>query len=167
MTAKDVIMLNSLPEGLTPLRSVDPETPLLEVLPKLLDAPGRVLSVAREDDFLGIINQVSMLEGLGRLIAERDDSSILTVECPAEQYSASALAHAVEDADAHLVDLISRPAENGNVRVMLRVRSEDPGPAASSLERYGYSVIERSEGESGVSDILAERLANLQALINV
>lgn len=167
MTAKDVIMLNSLPEGLTPLRSVDPETPLLEVLPKLLDAPGRVLSVAREDDFLGIINQASMLEGLGRLIAERDDSSIITVECPAEHYSASALAHAIEDADAHLVDLISHPAENGNIRVMLRVRSEDSSPAASSLERYGYSVVECTSGDSGATDILAERLANLQALINV
>ena len=140
MTAKDVI---STHHDLLPMRSVDQEMPLLEVLPHLLDAPGRLLGVAGEDGApVGVIDEVSMLEGLGRLIAPRDDSSVLLVECAPHDYSASLLARAVEDVDAHLVDLISHPADRGMMHVTLRVRATDPTQAAMSLERYGYHVIE-------------------------
>lgn len=168
MRAKDVISPRQSQTPLLPMKTVEADMPLLEVLPHLLDAPGRMLGVRNEGDDLGIIDEVSLLEGLGAFIAERDDSSVVTVECLPSQYSASSLAHAVEDADMHLVDLISHPAEDGMVRVTLRVRSEDPSAAIGSLERYGYRVV---EGHSGVhdaaADLLSERIASLQALMNV
>lgn len=167
MTAKDIISLTPSPEKLLPIKSVDAETPLLDVLPRLLDAPGRLLGVSSEEKMLGVIDEISMLEGLGHLIAERDDSSVITVECMPEHYSASAIAHAVEDADIHLVDLISYPSDRGRLRVMLRVRSLDPTPVIGSLERYGYNVVEATQSENAVTDTLAERLASLQALMNV
>lgn len=142
--------------------------PLLEVLPHLLDAPGRLLGVSNHDgEPLGVIDQISLLEGLGRLIAPRDDSSVLVVECAPHDYSASLLARAVEDVDAHLVDLISHPAAGGMLHVTLRVRTTDPTQAAMSLERYGYRVLESTHGSEIGSAILAERLASLQALMNV
>lgn len=168
MTAKDVISRNSNPEHLLPMKTVDPQMPLLEVLPHLLDAPGRLLGVVGGDgEQMGIIDQISLLEGLGRMIATRDDSSVLTVECNPRDYSASQLAHAIEDADVHLVDLISAPSDKGKLRVTLRVRALDPTAAIHSLERYGYEVVESGSAESEVDSILAERLASLQALINV
>lgn len=167
MRAKDIISNRNNTPKLLPMRSVDSEMPLLEVLPQLLDAPERLLGVSHDGDALGVIDEISMLEGLGRMIAERDDSSVVTVECQPAQYSASTLAHAVEDAGFHLVDLISHPSEGGMIRVTLRIRSLEPMPAISSLERYGYKVIEVSTHNDAQSDLLAERIASLQALINV
>lgn len=167
MRAKDILSSRNKELPLLPMKSVDSEMPLLEVLPHLLDAPGRLLGVSQEGEALGFIDEVSLLEGIGRMIAERDDSSVITVECQPSQYSASSLAHAVEDAGFHLVDLISHPAEEGMIRVTLRVRSIDPMPVISSLERYGYRVIDRSARMDAQSALLAERIASLQALINV
>ncbi|MDE6236183.1 MAG: hypothetical protein K2M56_10585 [Muribaculaceae bacterium] len=167
MRAKDIISTRNMESRLLPMKTIDSEMPLLEVLPHLLDAPGRLLGVNHEGEEVGVIDEVSLLEGFGRLIAERDDSSVVTVECQPSQYSASALAHAVEDSGFHLVDLISHPAENGMLRVTLRVRSLDPMPAISSLERYGFRVVDMAPKEDAQSAILAERIASLQALMNV
>ncbi|MDE5653945.1 MAG: hypothetical protein K2I48_10890 [Muribaculaceae bacterium] len=167
MRAKDVISPRRPESALLPMKTVDSEMPLLEVLPHLLDAPGRMLGVDEEGESIGVIDEVSLLEGLGQLIAPRDDSAVVTVECQPSQYSASSIAHAVEDADIHLVDLISHPASDGMLRVTLRVRTLDPTPAIHSLERYGYRVVEARNGNDTMSDILSERLASLQALMNV
>ena len=167
MTAKDVLSVHDNANPLLPMKNVDASMPLLEVLPHLLDAPGRLLGVLDCGDCIGVIDEISMLEGLGRLIAARDDSSVLTVECRDDQYSASSISHAVEDVDAHLVDLISRGDSDGKIRVTLRVRANDPEAAARSLERYGYRVVESSGAMSPQSEVLAERLASLRALINI
>lgn len=167
MRAKDIISVHNSRPKLLPMRSVDSETPLLEVLPQLLSAPEHLLGVSHDGDALGVIDEISLLEGLGQMIAERDDSSVVTVECLPSQYSASTLAHAVEDAGYHLVDLLSHPAENGMIRVTLRIRSLEPMAAISSLERYGYKVVEADSRNNAGAELLAERLASLQALINV
>lgn len=168
MRAKDVLSPRRPETPLLPMHRVDSEMPLMEVLPHLLEVPGRVLGVVEGEREIGFIDETSLLEGLGEFIAARDDSSILTVECSPAEYSASSLAHAVEDADIHLVDLISHPAEGGMVRVTLRVRAEDPSAAISSLERYGFRVVEgHSAGYNADVALLSERIASLQALMNV
>lgn len=140
---------------------------LLEVLPRLLDTRSRELTVTEDGKVLGIIDESSMLEGLGRMIAARDDSSIITVFCSPADYSASRLAHAVEDTDAHLVDLLTTPASDGMIKVTLRVRSSDPTAAAASLERYGYNV-EACYGDYSRSDLVSiDRLLELKAFIEV
>lgn len=143
--------------------------PLFDVIPRLLDDKKRELTVMEEGEPLGIIDQTSLLEGIGRMIAARDDCSVITVECDPQNYSASSLAHAVEDSDAHLVDLISAPGENGLITVTLRVRHSDPTAAVRSLERYDYHVIEaHSSGDNFQNlEIATERLLALQALMNV
>lgn len=168
MTAKDVLSTRVNENPLLPMKKVDSGMPLLEVLPRLLDAPGRLLGVMDSGADVGVIDEGSLIEGLGKLIASRDDSSVLTIECRPEQYSASLIAHAVESADAHLVDLLSSASPDGMVRVMLRVRALDPEGAARSLERYGFIVVAMSgDSVSEESRILAERVASLQTLLNV
>lgn len=145
---------------------------LLEVLPRLLDTGSRELSVVEETlegrrEQLGIIDQSSMLEALGRMLPARHDCSIITVDCPPADYSASRLAHAVEDTDAHLVDLLTSPGDDGRIRVTLRVRSADPSAAAASLERYGYSV-EACYADYTRSDMIGlERLLELKTILEV
>lgn len=169
MTAKEILSVQKRENVDKPACRVEADMPLLEVLPRLLDTPAREVEVSEDGVSLGVIDQTSMLEGLGRMIAARDDCSVITVECRPEDYSASSLARAVEDSDAQLVDLFTAPGENGSMKVTLRVRHQDPSAAVRSLERYDYHVIEAHGAGSDLreSELTAERLLSLQILLNV
>ncbi|MDE6392160.1 MAG: hypothetical protein K2L59_02670 [Muribaculaceae bacterium] len=167
MIARDAISRIRKTGADMPVRTVGEDTNLLDVLPRLLDAPGRELLVEGRDGAVGVIDQTSLLEALGRMIAARPDCSVIELECAPADYSASHIARAVEDADVHLVDLITSPGDEGKLRVTLRVRCEDPEPVAHSLGRYGYEVV-RMSGSGEVDRTVAfERLLALQTLINV
>ena len=169
MTAREILSPGKKVADSQPKRLIDADMPLLEVLPRLLDTPGREVGVRDGDVSLGVIDQGSMLEGLGKMLAARDDCSMVTVECRPEEYSASHLAHAVEDSDAHLVDLFTVPAEDGMLRVTMRIRSLDPTSAVHNLERYDYHVVEAygGAGDSRYEGVAFERLMSLQTLLNV
>lgn len=169
MTAKDIISPRRPSINQNQLAKIDSDMPLLDIIPRLLDAKMRELAVVEEEETIGIIDQTSLLEGIGRMIAPRDDCSVITLECSPQEYSASVLAHAVEDSDAHLVDLITSPAENGQILVTLRVRHSDPTAAVRSLERYDFNVIEAHSSADTIQsmEIATERLLALQALMNV
>lgn len=168
MTAREIIspaLSVCRPQG---LRSVEGDLPVVDVLPKLLDSPCRMLDVMEADGtFLGVIDQTSMLEGLGRLIAARDDSSVITIECRPEDYSASLLAHAVEDSDTHLVDLWTSPTDDDRVQATLRVRCSDPSPVVRNLERYDFTVTSAHGSADADMMLAAERLAALNVFLNV
>ena len=169
MTAKDIISLRKPEASQLPNSQVESEMPLLDIIPRLLDSKNRELTVVEDGEELGIIDQTSLLDGIGRMIAPRDDCSVITVECSPQEYSASVLAHAVEDSDAHLVDLFSTPGDNGNLNVTLRVRQSDPTAAVRSLERYDFHVIDAHGSGDSIQnlEIATERLLALQALMNV
>lgn len=167
MTAKELISPLSHACPTRALRHVEAEMPALDVLPRLLDAPERRLAVTDGPKTLGIIDSESLLNGLGHLIAARDDSSMLTIDCAPGDYSASRIARAIEDADANLVDLLSSPAEEGRMRVTLRVSHSDPSAAARSLERYGFEVTEAHGAEYADAQIADDRLRALQLYLNV
>lgn len=169
MTAKDILSITHPKTAPNPSVHVEWDMPLIDVIPRLLDSNERALTVVEEGEVAGVIDQSSLLEGIGRMIAARDDCSVITLECDPRDYSASHISHAVEDSDAHLVDLFSAPGINGNLTVTIRVRHSDPTAAVRSLERYGYHVVEaHSSGDSVQSmEIATERLLSLQALMNV
>lgn len=169
MTAREILSPGKTVAMRKPQRIIDADMPVIEVLPRLLESPMHEVGVSDGDVSLGVIDQGSMLEGLGRMIAARDDCSVITVECRPEDYSASLLAHAVEDSDAHLVDLFSTPTEDGNVRVTLRVRHNDPSAAVHNLERYDFHVVDAygANGSDRSVEIAMDRLLSLQTLLNV
>lgn len=170
MTAKDILSpkKGSADQEALSLR-VASDLPMMEVLPRLLEAPGHRVAVvnAADESVMGVIDEKSFMEGLGHFVAPRDDSSTVVVECRPEAYSASEIARAVEDADAALVDLWSVPTQDGMIRVTLRVRHSDPSMAVRSLERYGYTVIETHGSENADAQLAAERLATLSLYLNV
>lgn len=147
--------------------SVPADMPLSEVLPRLLDSPGREVRVEDAGRTVGVIDGDRMLEGLGAMIAGRDDVSVVTVECAPADYSASELARAVEDTDTHLVDLWTRPVEGGKILATLRVRRNDPSPVVHSLERYGYAVTDAYGESYRDMETAATRLLELQTLLGI
>lgn len=167
MKARDAVSAVRMQEQTAGMPTVSGGMHLLEVLPRLLESPQRELAVTEEENDVGIIDQSSMLEAVGHMIAPRYDCSVIELECAPADYSASQLARAVEDSDMHLVDLLTAPGAEGRLHVTLRVRCEDPTPAVHSLERYGYEVSEVYGHEAAEPTAAIERLLALQALINV
>lgn len=102
---------------------------------------------------------------LERLIPPREDSSVLLVSCRPADYSAGVIARAVEDCDAHLLNLNVTAATTpaGHAVIYLRVSHRDPASVARSLERYGYDVIATNSDSSPAADDEA-RLRALEVL---
>ena len=165
--AKDIISRAPHPEATKDLKRISSEMSVMDVLPSLLDTHEGMLAVEDDGEIIGVIDTESLIVGMGRLIAMRDDSSEITVECHPADYSASHLAQAVEDTDTHLVDLLTVPTSNGRLEVTLRVRRQDPGPVVSSLERYGYTVTDFSAPRYSNAEVSFERLLELNRLLSV
>ena len=106
------------------------------------------------------------------------DSSRLLVGCSRSDYSASRIARAVEDCDAHLLNLnVTSPttrvagrdaedmAEEADNRFPvlcdIRVSHRDAAAISRSLERYGYTVIDWEGDEAADDDTSRQRIEHL------
>ncbi|MCM1292456.1 MAG: hypothetical protein NC111_00740 [Bacteroides sp.] len=98
------------------------------------------------------------------LFPAQPESSELTVEVPKTDYSASAIARAVEDADAHLLNLnvtSRQPISDQMVSVDIRINHRNGGSVARSLERYGFRVTDIHSGFDADSELTRERIEEL------
>ncbi|MDE6853895.1 MAG: hypothetical protein K2J38_02450 [Muribaculaceae bacterium] len=103
------------------------------------------------------------------------ESSRLLIGCSREDYSASRIARAVEDCDAHLLNLniTARPdkadGEDGETfgvpfqyLVDIRVSHRNASGVKRSLERYGYDVLDILSAEhSEDSEMMRKRIDEL------
>jgi len=104
-----------------------------------------------------------------RIFPPLDDCSELSVACYRSDYSASRISRAVEDADAHLLNLnvTSEVTPAGEVVVDLRVSHRDAGAVSRSLERYGYTTLTIRSGFDQLQEVAADRLAELMVHMQV
>lgn len=99
------------------------------------------------------------------------DSSRLLVGCRREDYSASRIAHAVEDCDAHLLNLnvtgFNTEADSDTssgysakfpVVFDIRVSHRNADSIMRSLERYGYTVLDAQDAPGVDKDTMRERI---------
>jgi hypothetical protein len=77
------------------------------------------------------------------LAPRHDEVSELLLSCHPTDYSASAIARAVEDCDAQLLGLsvTSMRDDNGYPVIALRVNLRDASGVDRSLRRYGFNTI--------------------------
>lgn len=175
MTAHDILTLsnqtatgsgNSLETG-----KVTEETPALLLLPHLLDSPTATVEVTgREGDTVGVVDAMAMLRGLGEILnRDNDATSWIEASVRACDFSASSVARAVEDADAHLLDMLSStdPEDISRMRLSLKVSHAEPDSVIRSLERYGYEVVGSSSRNDVDADKARERLSELALYLNL
>ncbi len=107
---------------------------------------------------------------LEMLMPPLQESSRLVVACYPANFSASVLARAIEDTNAHLVNLnvTARRLDDGRLTVELRTNQRNSSAAARSLERYGYEVIATDGGESPEAEShLRDRAAELLHILEL
>lgn len=92
---------------------------------------------------MDISREEAPLSQIDVLFPPNPDSSRILVEMGSEAFMASRIAHAVEDADARLLNMnvTSLSHDSGRLVVALRVDHRNPERVARSLERYGYNII--------------------------
>lgn len=99
-----------------------------------------------------------------RCFPEQPESCELTLRCRRSDYSASAIARAVEDCDAHLLNLnvtsLASADDPQELFVDLRVNLRSVEAVERSLQRYGYEVVEvaGADGDAATNETLRQRL---------
>lgn len=80
----------------------------------------------------------------GNLFPYSPDASTLVVACQPQDYSASVIARAVEDCDAHVINLnvLGERTAYGALQVALRIDRRNAFPVSRSLSRFGYDIVE-------------------------
>lgn len=100
---------------------------------------------------------------LAHLFPPVDDWSRIRVTCRSSDYSAGAIVRAVEDSNAHVLNLnVTDGSGEGLTEVELRINLRDPMAAVRSLERYGFSAeIIDAVGDSQEIDDMRRRVDEL------
>lgn len=153
MTAKDIISPQIIPISAVSGRNDGPyseskavkaSAPLSLVLEHMASG-AEVVPVVDDDtgERLGAVDSMSMLVALSSLFPQLKEYSELMVTCPPSMYSASAIAHAVEDADAHLLNLnvVGGTEPDSPTTILIRVNHSRGESVARSLARYGYDTL--------------------------
>ena len=99
-----------------------------------------------------------------------EGSSHLLLGCRRGDYSASRIARAVEDCDAHLLNLnmMTDDTQSYDMLVDIRVNRLSGEAVARSLARYGYDVLNFTPGDDPDNDSpLRRRVDELLRYLNV
>lgn len=97
------------------------------------------------------------------------DSSHILVGTGHEDFMASRIAHAVEDADANMINMNVTGMTSAHDRhiIEIRVNHRDPERVARSLERYGYNILDVKSGDGSTNEQLTERLDELMHYLSI
>lgn len=85
-----------------------------------------------------------------RLYPRDEDSSELAVLCRPDDFSASQICRAVEDCDAHVLNLnvTSDRTEEGDLVVVVRVNRRGVESIVRSIERFGHVAVPLTDDAS-------------------
>lgn len=143
---------------------VAPDASLTHVVQLLVENQGIPIAVDGEQ---GQIDLWKALRATGSLMPDLPDTSVIEASCAQGQYSASAIARAIEDTDANLLSLLCRPAPGGMLHITLRIDHADPSAAVRSLERYGYGIRAAYGTSYSDAELSRERITALQRYLNI
>lgn len=114
------------------------------------------------------ISGINSTQGSDTLFLRRyppmKEASELVIVCRPDNYSAERISQAVEDCDAHVVNLnlTGERTDDGNLVIDLRVNCANAETIARSLSRYGYEVDSVSRPPSAEDE--QERMRALEIL---
>lgn len=118
---------------------------------------------------IGTIYAGDIIKAAAKLFPAVDESCEITLQCPRHDYSASIIARAVEDCNAHLLNLnvIEEKGPDDRLTVLLRIDHLTGDAVARSLERYGYFVTEVAGSDERMSETTRERINELMHYLDV
>lgn len=112
---------------------------------------------------------IDMAKKMARLFPSVEDSCRLTMTCRKSDYAASIVARAVEDCDAHVLNLnvTGETTPTGEMVVELRVGLNNGERVARNLVRYGYEVVKIVHENAVDDDTMRRRIDELMHYIEL
>lgn len=163
--------LQSFPEAPDSTVQIPPALPdnasLITLIATLTRAGSERADILSSDGKHGCASAWQALNALALMMPYHAETSEIQIKCHPSQYSASAIARAVEDADASILSLLSYPADEGLLNIYIRTNRTDPSPVVRSLNRYGYTVSYAYGPEYSNEALADERLCELQHYLNI
>ena len=106
---------------------------------------------------------------LDTLFPPVEDESRILIGCLRNDYSASTIARAVEDCNAHVLNLnvTGLSAEHSDFVVDLRVNHRNADAVTRSLARYGYNVLDARSSNEKDNERMRDRANELLRYISV
>ena len=112
---------------------------------------------------------IDMAQKMARLFPSVEDSCRLTMTCRKSDYAASIVVRAVEDCDAHVLNLnvTGETTPTGEMVVELRVGLNNGERVARNLARYGYEVVKIVHENAVDDDTMRRRIEELMHYIEL
>jgi hypothetical protein len=166
LRAADGTMLSDAISAKRPITSASPIALLIERITSGEPVIAVVDNSIAPDYYVGAADRGSVLGMMSSLFSRHNDYTELTVTCRPGNYSASSIAHAVEDADANLLNLnvLTNDHSDESTKILLRVDHSRGESVARSLARYGYDTVEISDAQQGV--LSAEMIERVNSLLH-
>ena len=129
--------------------------------------------MAIENDILTCLHALPAAQAgrLAELMPPDPETAELTVKCTPGDFMASAIARAVEDCDAHLINMnvMSARHDDGALLVHLRINRRNAAMVIRSLERYGFELAgyDGDDAEADQDSTLARNANYLLRLIDL
>lgn len=104
------------------------------------------LPVTEDGRLVGIVTETDVLQLFVRAMGVLEPSSRLDVILPGPDGGLGDVVHAVEDAGARIVSVMTLPGPDGGREIVVRVATINPAPAVAALEARGYRVRDAHRG---------------------
>ncbi len=123
--------------------------------------------VDKEENFLGVITQESIINNFAKLSSIVESGSVLVLELNKNDYSLKEIARIVEETGATVLSsYISTVKDSMKIDVTIKVNTSDIKQIVSSFERHNYTVA-GSYQETEYFDDLKDRFNALMSYLNI
>ncbi|MGM9843363.1 MAG: hypothetical protein ACI30S_03980 [Muribaculaceae bacterium] len=97
------------------------------------------------------------------------DATEMVIACDPDDYSAALIARAVEDCNAHVLNLnlTGERTDKGDLIVDIRVNHRNGDHIARSLERYGFEVLDYAGTDDDDDDTARERALEILKILDI
>lgn len=120
-----------------------------------------------EQNYIGVISMVHLLEYFGRMIAVQEPGGIIVLELNINDYSLLQIAQIIEGSDAKILSCYLNPlADSTKIEVTLKINKEDLSALLQTFYRYNYTV-KASFHQSEFIEDMKNRFDSFMNYINI
>ena len=123
--------------------------------------------VDAEENYCGLITMERLLSEFARLSGMQEPGAVLVLRLPSiKDYVLSDIARLVESNDTHILGTHLESEDDGQLRLTLKVNTQEVSTLLATLERFDYEV-ESYHQEKDVTDVYRDRYDSLMNYLNI
>ncbi|MFT5141508.1 MAG: acetoin utilization protein AcuB [Rhodothermales bacterium] len=128
---------------------------VFEVARLMMEHDLTTVPVIKDGRYGGLVRRHDLFEWFARSLSTHSPGAILALEIPPRDYSLSRVIHAIEQTDVRVLSVGTEQsdANDGTVRVTIKINVTEASRARAMLEREGYQVVAAFGEEEDQQDL--------------